>query len=637
MGRATSRNNFVTEVIRLKSADAVALVDTLRPLVSAQGSITANKNGNSLVIVDYADNIPRIRAVLSRLDRDTSANRIVYLKNAGAREVAEALTGLAGEGGVAVSPVDSANAVALRGEAGDVARFAAIASELDGRAASGTEIRVYRLEHADAAALLPVLQQLVGQQPSQPVAAQRSPSSTTSSGRAGLFRDDSPTTPLQTPTVAPAPATTGAAPSAAGTNPLTGRGTAVVTRAEGVNAIIIAANPDIQRMLGETIRQLDERRAQVLVEAIIVEIGDNAAKRLGVQFLLAPTSTNGAPFLSTNYSNATPNILTVAGAVGSTLLNQTNTTINGNVVTTGSTSPLTTTLQTAAATSILQSTGALAGFATGLGSNAILAAVINAVNTDDQSNLLSVPSIITHDGSTANFLVGQEIPITTGEALSNNFDNAFRTTQREEVGIKLEVTPQVNSSGEVRLAIRQEVSSIAGAVGTNSTDIILNKRSFDTVLTVDDGDIAAIGGLLDDNERFTLQKIPLLGDLPLIGALFRSKSKTRNKTNLVVFIRPTILRSREETAAVAARRWDGVRRVQLDRRPGEEPALDQLARDYMGAVPPGGYAVQQPGDLVIEGYDAAGRPLPPGTVVNVPIDPSVETSSDPGFLPPDPR
>ena len=316
-----------------------------------------------------------------------------------------------------------------------------------------------------------------------------------------------------------------------------------------------------------------------------------------------------------------PNILTVAGAVGSTLLNQTNTTLNGNVVTTGSTSPLTTTLQTAAATSILQSTGALAGFATGLGSNAILAAVINAVNTDDQSNLLSVPSIITHDGSTANFLVGQEIPITTGEALSNNFDNAFRTTQREEVGIKLEVTPQVNSSGEVRLAIRQEVSSIAGAVGTNSTDIILNKRSFDTVLTVDDGDIAAIGGLLDDNERFTLQKIPLLGDLPLIGALFRSKSKTRNKTNLVVFIRPTILRSREETAAVAARRWDGVRRVQLDRRPGEEPALDQLARDYMGAVPPGGYAVQQPGDLVIEGYDAAGRPLPPGTVVNVPIDP----------------
>ena len=635
VGRATNRNAFVTEVIRLRSADAVALVDTLRPLVSKDGSITANKAGNSLVIVDYADNIPRIREVIRRLDADNSASHIVYLRNAGAREVAEALSGLAGQGGVAVSPVDSANAIALRGTSADVARFAAIAAELDGRAASGTEIRVYRLEHADAAALLPVLQQLVGQTPSQPVPAQRSPSSTTTSTRPGLFRDTGnmqTTTPV--PLAAPVPAPVSSSP--AGTNPLTGRGAAVVTRAEGVNAIIIAANPDLQRMLGETIRQLDERKTQVLVEAIIVEIGDNAAKRLGVQFLLAPTSTNGAPFVSTNYSNATPNILTVAGAVGSTLLDQTTTTIDGNVVTTTNTSPLTNTLQTAAATSILQSTGALAGFATSLGSNAILAAIINAVKTDDQSNLLSVPSIITHDGNTANFLVGQEIPITTGEALSNNFDNAFRTTQREEVGIKLEVTPQVNSSGEVRLAIRQEVSSIAGAVGTNSTDIILNKRSFDTVLTVDDGDIAAIGGLLDDNERFTLQKIPLLGDLPVIGALFRSKSKTRNKTNLVVFIRPTILRSRQDTAAVAARRWDGVRRVQSIRRPDEEPALDELARDYMGTVPPGGFAGPQPGDQIIQGYDASGQPLPPGTVVNVPVAPSAETASDPNFLPPTP-
>ena len=635
VGRATNRNAFVTEVIRLRSADAVAVVDTLRPLVSANGSITANKAGNSLVIVDYADNIPRIREVLRRLDRDTTASRIVYLKNAGAREVAEALTGLAGEGGVAVSPVDSANAVALRGTSEDVAPLRPDRGRAGrARGVSGTEIRVYRLEHADAAALLPVLQQLVGQTPSQPAPAAVSPSSTTGTTRSGLFRDDSRTTPAQ---VAPSVPASSAPASPAGTNPLTGRGTAVVTRAEGVNAIIIAANPDLQRMLGETIRQLDERQTQVLVEAIIVEIGDNAAKRLGVQFLLAPTTTNGAPFLSTNYTNATPNILTVAGAIGSTLLDQQTTTVNGNIVTTTNTSPLTTTLQTAAATSILQSTGALAGFATSLGSNAILAAIINAVKTDDQSNLLSVPSIITHDGNTANFLVGQEIPITTGEALSNNFDNAFRTTQREEVGIKLEVTPQVNSSGEVRLAIRQEVSSIAGAVGTNSTDIILNKRSFDTTLTVDDGDIAAIGGLLDDNERFTLQKIPLLGDLPLIGALFRSKSKTRNKTNLVVFIRPTILRSREDTAAVAARRWDGVRRVQLSRRPDEEPALDELARDYMGTVPPGGFAGPQPGDQVIEGYDANGQPLPPGTVVNVPVAPAQPTSADPGFLPPDPQ
>ncbi len=631
VGRAANRNAFVTEVIRLRSADATALVETLRPLVSANGSITANKAGNSLVVVDYADNIPRLREVLRRLDRDTSASRIVYLKNAGAREVAEALTGLAGEGGVAVSPVDSANAVALRGTSEDVARFAQIAGELDGRAASGTEIRVYRLEHADAAALLPVLQQLVGQTPSQPTPAASAPSSATSTTRSGLFRDDNRTTPTQ---AAPAPVSSAPA-SPAGTNPLTGRGSAVVTRAEGVNAIIIAANPDLQRMLGETIRQLDERKTQVLVEAIIVEIGDTAAKQLGVQFLLAPTTTNGAPFLSTNYSNASPNILTIAGAAGATLLNTQSTTINGNVVTTSTNSPITNTLQEAAVSSILGATGALAGFATTLGSDAILAAIVNAVKSDSTSNLLSVPSIVTLDNTTANFLVGQEIPITTGEALSNNFDNAFRTTEREEVGIKLEVTPQVNSSGEVRLAIRQEVSSIAGPVARNNTDLILNKRSFDTTMVVDDGEIVAIGGLLDDNERFTLEKIPLLGDLPLIGALFRSKSTARAKTNLVVFIRPTILRSREDAARLAARRWSTARDVQLRRRPDEEPALDQLARDYMGAVPPGGFVVR-PDDEVIEGYDANGQPLPPGTVVNVPVEPAATGAGDPDFLPPEP-
>lgn len=632
VGRASNRNAFVTEVIRLQSADAVAVVETLRPLVSANGSITANKAANSLVIVDYADNIPRLREVLRRLDRDTSASRIVYLKNAGAREVAEALTGIAGEGGVAVSPVDSANAVALRGEAGEVARFAAIAGELDGRAASGTEIRVYRLEHADAAALLPVLQQLVGQTPSQPAPVQNTPSSATTSGRAGLFRDDPAAARPITPAVAAAISSGPASP--AGTNPLTGRGSAIVTRAEGVNAIIIAANPDLQRMLGETIRQLDERRTQVLVEAIVVEIGDNAAKRLGVQFLLAGLPGSGIPFLSTNYSNAVPNILTIAGAAGATALDRTTTTVDGSVVTTTTSSALGTTLQEAAVSSLLAATGGLAGIATNLGSNAILGAIVNAVRSDSESNLLSVPSIVVHDNITANFLVGQEIPITTGEVLGQSFDNAFRTTERKEVGIKLEVTPQVNSSGEVRLAIRQEVSSIAGPVSSRNSDLIVNKRFFETVLTVDDGDIAAIGGLLDDNERRTLEKIPLLGDLPVIGALFRSSSKERVKTNLVVFIRPTILRSREDSARLAARRWDGVRRVQLNRRPDEEPAIDQLARDYMGAVPPGGFATVLPGDQVIEGYDAEGRPLPPGTVVNVPIPPS---AGDPNFLPPSPE
>src|SRR3546814_4672341 len=190
-----------------------------------------------------------------------------------------------------------------------------------------------------------------------------------------------------------------------------------------------------------------------------------------------------------------------------------------------------------------------------IGKNTVCGAIINAVQSDTTSNLLATPHIVTLDNQAAKFLVGQEVPITTGEALSDNFDNAFRTVQREEVGIKLEVTPQVNAAGEVKMFIRQEVSSVAGPVSSRNSDLILNKRSFETVLTVDDGEMFAIGGLLNDDERRTIERIPLLSDIPLIGELFKSRSRSRAKTNLMVFIRPTILRNREDNAALTARRY----------------------------------------------------------------------------------
>src|SRR3546814_750882 len=190
------------------------------------------------------------------------------------------------------------------------------------------------------------------------------------------------------------------------------------------------------------------------------------------------------------------------------------------------------------------------------------------------------------DNQPAKFLVGQEVPITTGEALSDNFDEAFRTVQREEVGIKLDVTPQVNGAGEVKLFLRQEVSSVAGPVSSRNSDLIINKRSFETVLTVDDGEILAIGGLLNDDERKTIERIPLLSDIPLIGELFKSRSRTRSKTNLMVFIRPTILKSREDNAALTARRYGYLRDFQLQRNPDQEPAIDALLPAYLGATPP---------------------------------------------------
>jgi general secretion pathway protein D len=342
----------------------------------------------------------------------------------------------------------------------------------------------------------------------------------------------------------------------------------------------------MQRTLGEVVRQLDTRREQVLVEAIIVEISDTAARKLGVQFLLGGKPGSNIPFAATNYSNAAPNILTIAGAVAARDLNTTTTTINGNTTTTTTNNPVSDQLAQAAVNSVLGAAGAFGGFATNVGNNGVFGAIINAVQQDNKSNILSTPSVVTLDNQEAKILVGQEVPITTGEKLGNNFDNAFRTVQRQNVGIQLEVKPQVNEGDAIKLFIRQEVSSIAGPVSNNGSDLILNKREIQTTVTVDDGQIVALGGLLDDNERRTIEKIPLLGDIPGLGQLFRSRAKSREKTNLMVFIRPTILRNAEDARKLAERRYGYIRDQQLLLRPNEEPSLDELVRDYMGAELP---------------------------------------------------
>ncbi|HET6524099.1 type II secretion system secretin GspD [Sphingopyxis sp.] len=613
-----AQNQFVTEIIRLKHIDAVAAVETLRPLVSPQGSLTANRNANSLVVADFADNIRRIRSLAASIDRDSSTSQIVTLKNAGAREIAAALAALvpaAGEGArapLAIVPIDSSNAIALRGDQALVARFVAMANDLDAKAAGGTELRVYWLEHANAETLLPTLQQLIGggSDPAQKAGLPPASSSTSSSNGGS----------------APAPAAAAPASTstgAGGSGSISTRGPAIVTRYEGANAIIVAANSEVQRMLGELIRQLDSRRQQVLVEAIVVEIGDDAAKRLGVQFLLGGKNI---PFVATSYSNAQPNILTLGGAYAATKLTEDKTTVDGETVVTQTSSALGNSLQEAAAASLLGASGGFAGFAGDIGKNTVFGAIINAVKSDTTSNLLATPHIVTLDNQAAKFLVGQEVPITTGEALSDNFDEAFRTVQREEVGIKLDVTPQVNGAGEVKLFLRQEVSSVAGPVSSRNSDLIINKRAFETVLTVDDGEILAIGGLLNDDERKTIERIPLLSDIPLIGELFKSRSRTRSKTNLMVFIRPTILKSREDNAALTARRYGYIRDFQLQRNPDVEPAIDTLVRDYMGTTPP---SPPTPADVTVGPVNLPELRRPDGSVVTTDVPPSTSEAPAP--------
>jgi general secretion pathway protein D len=608
VGRGANRNQFVTEVFRLRSIDAASALETLRPLVSKDGSVTANRAGNSVVVADYADNIGRIRQVLARIDRDTAATLTVMLRNAGAREIATSLQALvqsSGEGAqraATIVPIDSSNSVAIRGDAGTVSRLAQMARDLDRQAASGTEIRVYWLEHADAEKLLPVLQQLVGQ----------STGSAVTSSVPAVAGAPSAVPPAS---AAPAVMSTGGS-SGSG---ISTRGPAIVTRYEGANAIIVAANSDVQRMLGETIRQLDTRREQVLVEAIIVEISDAAAKKLGVQFLIGSTKTG---FAATNYSNASPNLLTLAGAFAANDLGTTTTTVvapDGTRTTTETrqNGDLSNTLQQAAVDSLMNATGGFGGVATQIGRNGIFGAIINAVRSDTDSNILSTPSVMTLDNQKASILVGQQVPITTGEALSQNFDNQFRTVQRQDVGIKLEVKPQINTGGAIKLFLKQEVSSVAGPVSNNNSDLIINKREIETTVTVDDGEILALGGLLDDNERKTIERIPLLSDIPGLGELFKSRSKSRSKTNLMVFIRPTILRSKEDAQRLTQQRYGYVRNMQMARNPDAEPSIDELVRDYMGATPP---APMQAGDAVVQ----PGAEAPPQAQV---IEPTMRQSS----------
>ncbi|RVQ65790.1 type II secretion system protein GspD [Croceicoccus ponticola] len=587
-------NALVTEIIRLNSVEASQAVETLRPLVSPEGSITANQSGNSLVVVDYADNVRRVRQVIGQIDRDTSSTQMIALNHAGAREIAAALSELVPQGAqgaalASVVAVDSSNSLLLRGDRDTLSKIAAMARELDDRAASGSEVKVIWLDYADAATMVPMLEMIVGGNGGGAMPA----ASSTVTATTGGGGDASIGSGLGNRAATTSQADTGSVGSGA-IQLAGGRGTAVITRYPGANAIVIAAPVDVQRRLAELVRQLDIRQDQVLVEAIIVEVSESVAKELGVQFLIGGANM---PFAVTNFSNVAPNILDIAGGLLADATDKTTTVVSDGVVTSSSTSTVGDLLRENAATAVLGARGGYTGGYTSIGNDRYIGALINAIQADSDSNILSTPHITTNDNVPASILFGQEIPVSTGEALSGNFDNAFRTIQRQNVGIELDVTPQINASNEVRLDLRQEVSSIAGPVSDDFNELIINKREIKTTVTVGDREIVVLGGLLDDNERRTIQKIPLLGDIPIIGELFKSRGKSRAKTNLMVFIRPTILRTQRDRQEVTARRYGIIRDAQRDFNPKREPSIDQLVIDYLGAEPP--QMPRRPDDVVI--------------------------------------
>jgi general secretion pathway protein D len=550
---ANGNLGFATQVFTLQRVDARSAAEILKPLIGRGGVIMAMPQGNSLLIADYADNLRRVRGLVAQIDTDRAAIDTVSLRNSSAQELARTLTSLFGQGGersnvLSVLPVESSNSLIVRGDPALVQRVVRTAVDLDGRAERRGDVSVVRLQHASAEQLLPVLQQLVGQTPGNEAQPGQDTRSSAVDVAAGA------TSAAQTQVITPA----------AGKRP-------VIVRYPGSNALIINADPETQRALMDVIRQLDVHREQVLVEAIVVEISDTAAKRLGVQLLLA--GRNGTvPLIATQYSGASPGIVPLAAAAAGTRSNN------------GDDDSVLEQARNVAAQSLLGLSGGLIGLA-GQSNDAVFGMIIDAVKSDTGSNLLSTPSIMTLDNEQARILVGQEVPITTGEVLGAANDNPFRTIQRQDVGVELEVRPQINTAGGITLAIKQEVSAIAGPVSAQSSELVFNKRQIETRVVVENGAIVALGGLLDQNDRQTVEKVPLLGDVPGLGALFRHKSRNRDKTNLMVFIRPTIIRDAADAQRMTAPRYAYLRDRQLaDGDP--EAALDALVRDYLRAQPP---------------------------------------------------
>ncbi len=544
---------FATEVFQLRNIDAASAAETIRPLVGAQGQVLANPGANSVVVADFADNLARIRALIGRIDVDRTGFEVITLENSSAREIAAVLQtvlappgGQPGSGMVSVTPVESSNSIVLRGDPSAMARIRPLVEDLDRRAESADDVKVVFLQHASAEALLPVLQQVVG----QPVTA--SGANAPASGRQGA---------VDTAAAAVTPAGVPAAP-------VPGQ-RATIARFPGANALVISASAETQRMLAEVIRQLDQRRQQVLIEAIVVELSDNAVRELGVQWLLA--GEDGNPVGLTNYSDRAGALVPLAGGAAASQLDPAD--------------PLRDQLQTLAVNSLLGANGFIGGGGGRIG-DGLFGFIINAAKTDDGSNLLQTPSLMTLDNEEATILVGQEVPVTTGETLLDGNSNPFRTTQRQDIGVKLIVRPQINAGGSITLFLRQEVSSINGVLTNSASDLVLNKRELETTLVVDDGDIAVAGGLLDQNDRLSVDSVPGLGSLPVIGNLFRSTSRQRGRTNLMVFIRPTIIRSPADAQTLAADRWGYMRQQQLNNAPGVEPSLDEMLRDYMRTQAP---------------------------------------------------
>ena len=486
-----------SEVIKLRFSSAKDIVNAVKPIVGVRSYIVALNNDREVLIADDADNIKRIKEIIRNLDSelDTSISEF-QLKNLSAIEALRLINALKEDPNtrfdkLAVATFQGSNKLIFSGPLEIVIRAKRVLSQLDLDNDQNENTKVIYLNYSKAEDILKILTDV-----------------------SGSFNQEQ-NIDYKT----------------------------VITSHEETNSIIIRSNPQTIKTLSSIVEQLDIRRPQVYVEAIIVEISDETAQSLGVDMLYSGDSTNNVPIALTRFpSSNSPDLLSIAASAddGSNL---------------GS--------STSAATSIASTTGFVAGVGNLVDGEDNFAILLSILKEDQNSNILSTPSAVVLDNEEASLLVGQEIPITTGESLGANNLTPFRTTAREEVGVKLEIKPQINESDSVALLIRQEVSSIAGAQLPNSNDLITNKREIETTVLAENGQILVLGGLISEDVQESVNKVPLLGDLPLIGGLFRSTSTSVQRRNLMIFLRPTILRDSVTTIDLSQEKYNLIRAKQI--------------------------------------------------------------------------
>jgi general secretion pathway protein D len=522
-------DRIVTQVFILQNENAVQLVPVLRPLVTANNFIAAYPNNNAIVITDYASNVQRIRRIIDSIDLPSSSEvHIIRLQNASAIDIAQMLqrvvpetTPPANAPGVvpkAAVAVDSrTNSIIIRADSAQLMnRIKSLAIGLDTPGAGNNNIYTVFLRNAEATRIADTLRGLLS-------GSESSRTTTTTTTPAGN---------TATQTTASSSAGGGSVPAAAPSS--------VIQAYPPTNSIIITATEPVYRALRTVIDSLDQRRHQVYVEALIVEVSTGTAAEFGVQWNAGRNIGDGQTlFGGTNFNTtAGSNILSAA-------LNPLNVGTGLNL-------------------GIIRGTLKIPGTDIEVANLQLLA---RALEGDSGANVLSTPNVLTLDNEEAKITVGQNVPFITGSytPTSGSATNPFQTIERKDIGLTLRVTPQVSEAGAVKLKIFQEVSSVTrdkALVG--SADIITNKRLLESTVLVDDGQIVVLGGLIQDDQQATIDKVPLLGDIPWIGALFKYESRNRKRTNLMVFLRPVILKDDKAAAAITADRYEYIRGLQGD-------------------------------------------------------------------------